>query len=77
MVGDTGCIPVAATAAPFSVTEVASVVVHESIDCSPLRMLAGDAVNEAVGIGGGGGGTVTVTLALAVVEPLALLATSV
>src|SRR5918996_882938 len=78
-VGEYPCDPLSATGLPFIVTEVAFVVTHVRVDCSPLRMLAGDAVKEAVGIGGGGGGVgvVTVTVAVAVVEPAALLATSV
>ena len=73
-VGDTLCIPVAATVAPLSVTVVASVVFHDSVDELPLMMLDGDAVSEAVGIGTA---ALTVTVTCLVTLPVELLATSV
>ena len=76
-VGKSTTDPFTATGVPFKVTEVALVVTHVKVVCPQLRMLVGDAVNEAVGIGGGGGGgLVTVTVVLAVAEPVALVATS-
>ena len=61
----------------MSVTVAASVVFHDSVDELPLRMLEGDAASEAVGIGTVGGAALTVTVAVFVVDPAALVATSV
>ena len=47
---------------------VAFVVVHESVDESPVVIEVGDADNVQVGTGGGGGG-ITVTIAVHVTVP--------
>jgi hypothetical protein len=72
-VGETDCDPLVPTGAPFSVTETAFVVFHDSIDVPPLVMLVGFAEIVAVGAG-----AFTVTVAVAVADtPDALVATSV
>ena len=64
-VGEYVCDPFAATALPFSVTDVAFVVAHVKVIDWPLVIVADAGVNEAVGIATGGGAdpdTVTVAL---------------
>jgi len=66
-VGEYDCDPLAATALPFIVTDVAFVVAHVNVTDWPLTIVADAGVNNAVGVATGGGGgavpdTVTVTL---------------
>jgi hypothetical protein len=72
--GETTCDPLAATVAPFNVTDAASVDVHDNVVDWPVRIEAGAAVSVAVGIGTG---AVTVTVALTVFSPAAFVARSV
>ena len=56
----------------FIVTSLASVVVHESVDESPIAIRVGDAMNVAVGVGG-----LTISVFDTIVEPVTFLAVKV